>query len=151
MRGKTVEETSELVYEIGRAFIKSSPAFLARFFGGMNFSRFYLGRLRKRAAESHLRQYPDDYVYNFVEGDGTTFDYGVDYLECASCKFLAKQGASELAPYLCPVDILYSKALGWGLTRTMTLAEGSERCDFRFKKGGKTKVAVPTSMKKLIV
>jgi hypothetical protein len=148
--GKTVEETGELVYEIGRAFIKPSPAFLTRFFGGMNFSRFYLRRLRKRAAESHLRQYPDDYVYNFVEGDGKTFDYGVDYLECASCKFLAKQGASELAPYLCPVDILYSDALGWGLMRTQTLAEGAPKCDFRFKKGGKTKVAVPASLQNVI-
>jgi len=148
--GKTVEQTGDLVYEIGRAFLKSSPAFLARFFGGMNFSRFYLRRLRKRAIESHQRKYPDDYVFNFVEGDGQTFDYGVDYIECASCKFLAKQGAPELTPYLCPVDILYSKSLGWGLTRTMTLAEGAERCDFRFKKGGKTKVAVPASMQNVI-
>jgi hypothetical protein len=148
--GKTVEQTGELVYEIGRAFLRSSPAFLTRYFGGMNFSRFYLGDLRKRAAESHLRQYPDDYVYNFVEGDGTTFDYGVDYLECASCKFLAKQGAPELAPYLCPVDILYSDALGWGLMRTQTLAEGAPKCDFRFKRGGLTKVAVPTSMRHVV-
>jgi len=148
--GKTVEQTGELVYEIGRAFLKSSPAFLTRFFGGMNFSRFYLRRLRKLAAESRLRQYPDDYVYNFVEGDGETFDYGVDYFECASCKFMAKQGASELAPYLCPVDILYSKSLGWGLMRTMTLAEGAKKCDFRFKKGGRTKVAVPASMQNVI-
>jgi hypothetical protein len=148
--GKTVEQTGDLVYEIGRAFLKSSPAFLARLSGNMNFSRLYLSRLRKRAIESHQRKYPDDYVFNFVEGDGQTFDYGVDYLECASCKFLAKQGAPELAPYLCPVDILYSKSLGWGLTRTMTLAEGAERCDFRFKKGGKTKVAVPASMQNVI-
>jgi hypothetical protein len=148
--GKTVEQTGDLVYEIGQAFLKSSPAFLARLSGNMNFSRLYLSRLRKRAIESHQRKYPDDYVFNFVEGDGQTFDYGVDYLECASCKFLAKQGAPELAPYLCPVDILYSKSLGWGLTRTMTLAEGAERCDFRFKKGGKTKVAVPASMQNVI-
>ena len=144
--GKTVEETGELLYEIGKAYLKSSPAFLVRLFGKMNFSPFYLKRLRRRAVESHKRQYPDDYVFNFIEGDGKTFDYGVDYIECASCKFLAKQGAAELAPYLCPVDILYSEALGWGLMRTKTLAEGADRCDFRFKKGGHTKVAVPAGM-----
>jgi hypothetical protein len=148
--GKTTEQTGELVYEIGRAFLKSFPAFLLRFFGGLNFSRFYLGRLQKRAAESHLRQYPDGYVYDFIEGDGETFDYGVDYLECASCKFLARQGAPELAPYLCPVDILYSDALGWGLVRTQTLAEGAPKCDFRFKKGGQTNVAVPVSMRSIV-
>jgi hypothetical protein len=58
--------------------------------------------------------------------------------------------APELSPYLCPVDILYSEALGWGLTRTMTLAEGAEKCDFRFKQGGATKVAVPDAMQHII-
>jgi len=149
-RGKTAEQTGEWVFEIGRVFLRTSPFFLTRLFGSMNFSHYYLSRLRKRAIESHQRKYPDGYVFDFIEGDGKAFDYGVDYLECASCKFLAKQGAPELAPYLCPVDILYSDALGWGLTRTQTLAEGAERCDFRFKKGGKTKVAVPASMQNVI-
>ncbi|MCL4529194.1 MAG: L-2-amino-thiazoline-4-carboxylic acid hydrolase [Chloroflexi bacterium] len=149
-RSKTVEETGELVYEIGRAFLRAYPAILLRMFGRMNFSRPYLSHLRKRAIESHQRKYPDDYVYNFIEGDGRTFDYGMDYLECASCKFLAKQGAPELAPYLCPVDILYSETLGWGLMRTMTLAEGADKCDFRFKKGGPTKVSVPFPMQHVI-
>ena len=147
---KTVEQTGELVFESGRAFLRMSPFFLTRLFGHMNFSRRYLNRLRKRASESHQREYPDGYVFDFIEGDGKTFDYGVDYLECASCKFLAKQGASELAPYLCPVDILYSDALGWGLMRTQTLAEGAPKCDFRFKKGGKTKVAVQASLQNVI-
>lgn len=148
--GKTVEQTGELVYEIGRVFIKTSPTFVLSLFTPMNFTKYYWKRLKKRAIESHERKYPDDYVFNFVEGDGETFDYGVDYLECASCKFLAKQGAPELAPYICPVDILYSEALGWGLLRTMTLAEGVEKCDFRFKKGGPTKVAVPAAMEAVI-
>jgi hypothetical protein len=148
--GKTVEETGELVYEIGRSFLRTSPTFLTRLFGSVNFSRFYLNRLRRCAIESHQREYPEDYVYNFIEGDGKTFDYGVDYLECASCKFLAKQGVSELAPYLCPVDVLYSEASGWGLMRTMTLAEGAEKCDFRFKRGGPTKVSVPIAMQRVI-
>ena len=145
-RHKTVEETGELLYEIGTAFINSYPAFMTQLFGRMNFSRYYLNRLRQRARESHLRKYSEDYVYNFIEGDGKTFDYGVDYLECASCKFLARQNASELAQYLCPIDILYSDALRWGLSRTMTLAEGAEKCDFRFKHNGRTNVAVPAAL-----
>ena len=47
-------------------------------------------------------------------------------------------------------DILYSKALGWGLKRTTTLAEGAERCDFRFKKGGETQVAVPEPLRQYL-
>lgn len=149
-QGRSAEETGELVYEIGRAFLGSYPAILKSMFGRMNFSSRYLNRLREGAAESHQRQYAEDYVYDFIPGDGITFDYGVDYLECASCKFLAKQGAPELAPYLCPVDILYSEALGWGLMRTTTLAEGADRCDFRFKKSGKTSVAVPAALEPVV-
>lgn len=34
--------------------------------------------------------------------------------------------------------------LGWGLMRTMTLAEGAPKCNFRFKRGGNTNVAMLT-------
>jgi hypothetical protein len=83
-------------------------------------------------------------VYTFVEGDGQTFDHGVDYLECATCKFLEKQGAPELGPYLCVSDLLYSEMLDWGLIRTKTLAEGAEKCDFQERRanaGGGARVA----------
>jgi hypothetical protein len=149
-QGKTVKETGGLLFEIGREFLHSYPAILLYKFGRMNFSKRHFDRLRKRAIKSHQRKYPDGYVFDFIEGDGKTFDYGVDYLECASCKFLAKQGAPELAPYLCPVDILYSEVLGWGLTRTMTLAEGAEKCDFRFKRGGETNIRVPPVLRDIV-
>ena len=149
-RGKTIEQTGEIIFKSGEAFIKLFPSFLIRLLIPVNFSPRYIDRIRKGAVETQARRYPDGNVLNFVEGDGKTFDYGVDYLECASCKFLAKQGASEIAPYLCPVDILYSEALGWGLTRTMTLAEGAPKCDFRFKRGGKTNVAVPEALRKIV-
>jgi hypothetical protein len=150
VHGRTVEQTGTLVYEIGRAFLTTSPAFLLRLFAPMNFSRKYIEKLKQRALESHQHQYPEDYVYNFVEGDGQTFDYGVDYLECASCKFLARQSALELAQYTCPGDILYSESFGWGLIRTQTLAEGADHCDFRFKMGGPTRVAVPAALQHVI-
>ena len=148
--GKTVEQTGAMVFEMGKAFLNSFPAFLLRLFMPMNFSSYAMARLRQGATESHRREYPESSVIDFVEGDGVTFDYGVDYIECASCKFLAKQGALEIAPYLCPVDILFSEALGWGLTRTTTLAEGAEVCDFRFKKGGPTNVAVPAALREIV-
>ena len=148
--GKTAEQTGETMFEIGRAFLRSYPVFLVYLFGRMNFSRRYLELVRKDAAESQQRKYPEGNVIYFIKGDGENFDYGVDYIECASCKFLAKHGTPELAPYLCPVDILYSDTLGWGLTRTMTLAEGADRCDFRFKKGGETNIAVPAAMQAVV-
>ena len=149
-RGETVEEIGTLIYQASEAYLQAYPAFLQRILGRGTFSRRYRQRVQKRAVESQARRYPGDYVYRFVEGDGETFDFGVDYTECAVVKFLAAQGSPELAPYICPVDILYSEALGWGLRRTTTLAEGSARCDFRFKKGGETRVTVPKSLAKYI-
>jgi len=139
--GKTVEETGKLYYLICEAILNSYPRIVHRLIGNLSFSRIYLRALKKRALESQKRLYPEGYVFSFVNGYGSEFDYGIDYAECGGCKFLHKQGASELAPYICTADIVYSELFGWGLTRTKTIAEGYEKCDFRFKKGGKTRVA----------
>lgn len=149
-QGVSLEEYGRLNYEACRAFLDVYPRFAGRFVGQRVFSRRNLRDLPRRAAESQQREYPGDYVYAFVPGDGKTFDFGVDYLECGGCKFLTSQGVPELAAYLCPVDILYSEVFGWGLVRTMTLAQGYDRCDFRFKKGGETRVAVPKGMEQVV-
>jgi hypothetical protein len=136
-----------LIYEVCQAMMSSYHKFALRLFGRMDFSKRYQRGVQKRAQESHRREYPGDYVFNFVQGDGKEFDFGVDYVECAGYSFLKKQGAPELTPYLCNIDILYSEAFSWGLIRKMTLAQGFDKCDFRFKKGGITQVAVPASFK----
>jgi hypothetical protein len=148
--GLFVEEVGNLIWDTGETYIEKVPLFIARIVGGINFSPSYLGKLQQKARESKLRQYPGDYVYDFIPGDGIAFDYGVDYRECASVIFLQAQGAHELARFLCPMDILYSQRFGWGLHRTSTLADGDERCDFRFKKGGPTSVVIPPSLREHI-
>lgn len=144
--GRTVEDAGQLIYEMSEAELKAIPWLVRRVIGYLWFSRWFLGRIKKRAIESHDRKYPGGYVLTFLEGNGQNFDYGIDYTECASCKFLSAQNALELAPYVCAVDKVASEMMGWGLSRTMTLAEGREKCDFRFKKGGKTDVAIPQSL-----
>ena len=37
-------------------------------------------------------------------------------------------------------DIALSDALGWGLMRSQTIADGCDYCDFRFKKGAATQI-----------
>lgn len=91
--------------------------------------------LKKRAAESQQRRYPGDFVFSYVEGDGEEFDFGIDYTECAIVKFFRAQGANEFTRYVCLYDFLNSQLTGTGLIRTKTLAEGADKCDFRFKIG----------------
>ena len=144
--GGTVEEAGQVAYDIAEKEFSAFPGWVRRIIGTLWFSPIFIRLLKRRAKLSRKRRYPGGYVFDFIEGDTITFDYGIDYIECASCKFLSKQSAIELAPYICAIDNIASEKLGWGLTRTMTLAEGSPRCDFRFKKGGKTHIVLPHSL-----
>jgi hypothetical protein len=134
--GKTVEETGEFLYRMTEAWINRYPRFVRRLMGLYYTSRLNQRRSRQKAVASQERRYAGDWVREHVEGDGDTFDWGVDYTECGIVKFLHGQAVDELAPYLCLLDYALFGALGIGLKRTQTLAEGGERCDFRFRKRG---------------
>jgi hypothetical protein len=133
--GKSVEETGELLYRIMEAWIRRYPRFIRRLMGCYYMSKLSQRRSRRRAPLSQERRYAGDWVFEHVDGDGETFDWGRDYVECGIVKFLRSQGADELTPYLCLTDYALFGALGIELKRTMTLAEGCDKCDFRFKKG----------------
>ncbi len=139
-QGSSVREAGELAYLLSQTYLERVPGFARKLLGYMTFTPRYLNKLRERARESELHPYPRGYVYTFIEGDGINFDYGVDYHQCATWTLFQEQGATELTPYLCACDYLYSRMLGWGLTRTTTLGEGGSVCDFRFKKGGPTRI-----------
>ena len=71
-------------------------------------------------------------------------DFGVDYVRCGNLELAKKLGAEEFAPYVCMSDIALSDALGWGLIRTQTLADGCSHCDFRFQRDGETRISSKT-------
>ncbi|MCD8314625.1 MAG: L-2-amino-thiazoline-4-carboxylic acid hydrolase [Firmicutes bacterium] len=50
----------------------------------------------------------------------------------ASCA--GTRGCPELAKYLCQLDFVLADIMGMKLERTMTLAEGDPKCDFRYSK-----------------
>jgi hypothetical protein len=93
----------------------------------------FLQKRREEATKSQARRYPGDWVWTFVEGDGRTFDYGYDFSACGAKKYYEAQGAAELLPYFCFLDFVTTRPSGRVLMRTTTLAEGGDRCDFRFR------------------
>jgi len=131
--GKAVEEIGALVYEAVERAYDLFPRSLLRLYGRLSFTRHSLWKARVMALESQKRRYAGDWVYSFVEGDGEEFDYGLDFEECGIGKFFQAQGAEEFAPSMCRLDFIASDWLGWGLVRTGTIAEGAEKCDFRYK------------------
>jgi len=138
-RGKTAEETGEILYRAVAESVKRLPQqpmtdeSLAA----------HMARQRQEAQKSQQRRWPGDWVWEFVEGDGATFDYGYDFTECGAQKFFRAHDAEEVLPLYCYLDFVTYRTPGWGFSRTMTLAEGCPKCDFRFKRGGATGHAWP--------
>ena len=91
--------------------------------------------LREQAAKSHAEEYPEDFVYDFVEpGPGDDFDFGIDYKACGFCKFAARHGDQEILPHICGLDFEAYATRGIRLERTQTIAGGASHCNFRFSR-----------------
>jgi hypothetical protein len=135
-RGASVEEAARLIYLGTASFFTSFPTrWLMRWQGRRLLGRKLQDQRRHAATISQQRRYPDDWVFEFVEGDGHAFDFGIDYTECGIVKYLAREGAPELAPYLCWIDYPQFAAMHLRLDRTETLAQGGQCCDFRMSRG----------------
>ena len=133
-RGKEVEEIGTFVYEgVERAY-RLLPRFALSLYGGLSFTERHRRKEHRLALESQKRQYAGDWVYSVIEGDGKSFDYGLDFVECGICKFFHVQGADEFVRYMCRLDFIMSERMGMGLVRTTTIAEGGEKCDFRYRR-----------------
>ncbi len=89
--------------------------------------------LREQAVKSHAEEYPEDFVYDFVEpSPGDSFDFGINYKACGFCKFAARHGDQEILPHICGLDFEAYATRGIQLERTQTLAGGASHCNFRF-------------------
>jgi hypothetical protein len=91
--------------------------------------------LRKQAATSLAAEYPEDFVYDFVEpGPGDRFEFGINYKACGFCKFATRHGDQEILPHICGLDFDAYATRGIRLERTQTLAGGASHCNFRFSR-----------------
>jgi len=117
----TVPEAERLVS--GRQFMSSENQALVR------------EQANKSATVSHQKDFPGDFVYDFVEpGPGEKFEFGINYKACGFCKFAARHGDGEILPNICGLDFDAYATRGIHLERTQTLAGGASHCDFRFSR-----------------
>lgn len=131
--GKSALEAWEICHEALRARTEAMPKLLRRLIGWYLFTGFVKNRARKIAGRDL-----GGFTIEYVEEEG---DWGVNYRRCAIYDFLKEQDAEDFAPYVCLSDIALSDAMGWGLKRTETLADGCDKCDFRFRKGAQTEIS----------
>ena len=127
--------SSERMGEVFSNAVEQATAFklFARFTGKRNFTRHWQDKRHAWAVASQGKVHPADFVSAFVYGK-TVNEYGVNYRECGICKLLQRENCAELAPQLCKFDYVTAKYMGCTLTRTKTIANGDEMCDFWFSK-----------------
>lgn len=136
--GKSAEEVIEIWAEVVDYLFRKIPVPLARLCGQMLLSKRIMKAFEQQAELSQERQYPEDWVYVVLEGNGEKFDVGFEFSECAVIKFYEKMDAMELAPFCNFVDVTYSHYLGIGLDASETIGMGCDRCRMLFKTGGET-------------
>jgi hypothetical protein len=89
----------------------------------------------RSATESHQTEFPEDFVYDFVEPDtADSFEFGINYKACGFCKLAARHGDKDILPNICGLDFVAYAARGIHLERTQTLAGGASHCNFRFSR-----------------
>ncbi len=127
--------SSEQMGEVFSNAIKYTRAFklFARITGKRNFTRQWQDKRHAWAVASQGKAYPADFVSTFVYGK-TINEYGITYSECGICKLLQRENCADLAPELCKFDYVTAKYMGCKLTRTKTIANGDDMCDFWFSK-----------------
>ncbi len=137
--GKDTEQIWQFCEKIMQNWLDGTPGIIKWIMGKMTFSKFAQNRAKLAAAKSKKHR-SDGFVFDFVQGDGKEFDWGVNYQRCAIKDFAAVVGAESFAPYVCRSDITLSNAFGWGLRRTQTLSLDGDYCDFRFRKNHPTEI-----------
>ena len=142
--GVSTRQNGQMVVESVKAYYQKMSALLKWVMRQSYFKDSTKQRKRDAASRSQLRWYPGDWVYDFVDGDGHTFDYGINYTECGIQKLWSAHGLEEFVPYVCLCDFVTWRAIGVEATRTQTLANGAPLCDFRFiRKGSQGPVGWP--------
>lgn len=90
---------------------------------------------RMKTESQAFRDFPfssPDYVMVDVGTDDSTV--GFDVLSCPVAELFRKAGKSELCyATWCSLDYPLARKWGGDLVRTTTIAQGAERCDFRWK------------------
>jgi len=137
--GKSPDEAWEVCHQALRIGTAKIPRWRKWMMKKMLFSTLTMKIFSKRG-----RKQIGNFEVEYLSGQGKGFHIGVNYHRCGNIEFAYQHGSEVFAPYICMSDIALSDALGWGLARTQTLADGCPHCDFRFIKGAPTRISSKT-------
>ena len=142
-QGKSADESWDVCNTIMKIQLNSLPRLVRKIVKRSVFTKKQMRIYKRQSLKSHDRLYPQGDVFNFIESDNKSYDYGIDIVECAKVKFLKEQQVMEFMPYVCLIDKLWAEVFEYSLIRKGTIADGFDKCDFRLKKDGPVKIDSP--------
>lgn len=146
--GKSIDDAGRLNYDTIEQNYQENPLP-----PDQRYKKGNVEQKRKEASEfakwTQKREYPYNWVSIFVGDVPEPFIYGLDDIECGNLKLCKHYDIGSFTPYLCMLDNILYPARGQGLTRTKTLADGFDRCDFRLSDDGVVELKEPFTTRKL--
>lgn len=129
-------EIGEFIYKTADEYYRLSP--IKKWIQyNLFFSRLNNRQILKRQEISgQLENGINGFKIRYVEGADRN-KFGVDYLKCGICDYFVRKTMFNYVKYCCLVDYAIMKNMGISFSRTTTLGNGGEKCDFRFAKDGK--------------
>lgn len=97
------------------------------------FTRKYQNKWAAGAELSQSSPYAFDWRYTFIPGKDLS-EFGVHYSECGICKLCQAEDCFEIARQMCKLDYVMVKSMRAELTRTKTIGNGDEICDFTYRR-----------------
>jgi len=137
-QGKTPEEVISICCRVADDYMASLPRIIVWTARKFAFGRLIARKMQQQAIQSRQRQYPQDFVYEYIKGDGKDFNWALEFTECAVNKFYDAQGVEELKPYCNFFDVIYSRYLNMGIDAGRTIGIGCRTCRLEYKKNRAT-------------
>ncbi len=103
----------------------------------------YMNMAKILCENKQKEDYPDEWVSDYIEGDGKIFEWGFNYKQCCIYNVYKRLGAEKYFPFICLGDFSEANIFGYGFSRTQTLGNGAPICDHRYIKNYKTPRAWP--------
>jgi len=107
------------------------------------FEPAYVDYQRQLTKETQERVYPDNWVMDFIDGNGIDFEWGWDIYQCGVQQAYKILDAEKYLPMICLGDFYEAEGLGFGFSRTETLGFGGKKCTHRFIKNTQAPKAWP--------
>ena len=127
------EQFGEMVKKTSDAFIIKKSCEMKRPFN----DKFQKKKILKDKISNEISNSEFNWKTETIQGRDEN-EYVINYYQCGLCALAKQEHCEKLLPYMCAMDYISVEQMGGVLTRTKTIAQGNEMCNFYIcKKGSK--------------